>query len=148
MIKLEAKNWTVQGDLMVSFYMPGPISDETWQDYCDTIASDKVAKVLATSIGAVEVNSPQRKQVSDALKAAPQVAVAVVTDEPIVRGLMTAVSWLGRVDLKAFPWHKVAEAYRHLAPSGISEKEALDLVDAVRRRVEARDDEEVTTAAV
>lgn len=139
MVKLEAKNWTVQGNLLVSFFPPGPIEDETWVDYCDTIASDRVLKVMATSIGAVEVDSRQRKLVNEALKVAPQVSVAVVTDEAIVRGLMTATAWLGRVDVKAFPWHKVAEAYRHLSPTGIGEKEALDLVDVIRRRVEARD---------
>lgn len=139
MVKLEAKNWTVQGNLMVSFFPPGPIEQDCWQDYCDTIASATVLKVMATSIGAVEVDSGQRKAVNESLKTAPQVSVAVVTDEAIVRGLMTATAWLGRVDVKAFPWHKVAEAYRHLSPSGIGEKAALDLVDQIRRRVEQRD---------
>ena len=64
MIKLEAANWSVRGNLMVSFYMPGSIAIDTWQNYCDTIASEQVHKVLATSIGAVEVTSTQRKQVS------------------------------------------------------------------------------------
>ncbi len=136
MVTSESKHWTVKGDLMVSFYRAGPIPDDVWQDYCDTIASPPCRKVLATSIGAVEVSAPQRRQVSDALKRSG-VSVAVVTDEPIVRGLMTAVSWLGRVDVKAFPWHKVADAFRHLHPSGITEKQVLDLVDEVRRRVEA-----------
>jgi len=139
MVKLEAKNWTVQGDLMVSFFPPGPIDQDVWQDYCDTIASEAVRNVMSTSIGAVEVDSAQRKAVNAALKTAPQVSVAVVTDEAIVRGLMTATAWLGRVDVKAFPWHKIAEAFRHLGPSGIAEKAALDLVDSVRRRVEQRD---------
>ncbi len=138
MIKLEAKNWTVQGDLMVAFFRSGPIPDEVWQDYCDTIASPTCHKVMATSIGAVEVSSAQRKLVSDVLKQCGA-AVAVVTDEAIVRGLMTAVSWLGRVELRAFPWHKVADAYLHLAPQGITQKETLDLVDAIRRRVEANE---------
>lgn len=140
MFKREAKNWTVQGNLMVSFYDPGPIDDETWQDYCDTVASQQVLKVLATSVGAVEVSAPQRKSMSQALKTEPRVSVSVVTDEAIVRGLMIAVSWLGRVDVKAFPWHKVAAAYQHLGPSGINEKETLDLVDSVRRRVEGREE--------
>ena len=79
MIKLEAKNWTVQGDLMVAFFRSGPIPDEVWQDYCDTIASPTCHKVMATSIGAVEVSSAQRKLVSDVLKQCGA-AVAVVTD--------------------------------------------------------------------
>jgi hypothetical protein len=136
MIKPEAKNWTVQGDLMVAFFKSGPITDEVWQDYCETLGAPPCRKVMATSIGALEVSSAQRKLVSDTLKQSG-VVVAVVTDEAIVRGLMTAVSWLGRVDLRAFPWHKVADAYQHLAPEGITQKEALDLVDEIRRRVES-----------
>lgn len=139
MIKREAKNWTVVGDLLVSFHLPGPIPSGDWDDYCDTVASPEVLKVLATSIGAIEVDTGQRKQINLALRTTPQASAAIVTDEAIVRGLMTAIAWLGRVDLKAFPWHKVADAYRHLAPTGIDEKQALDLVDEVRRRVEARE---------
>ena len=139
MIKRVAKNWTVVGDLMVSFHLPGPIPSSDWDDYCDTIASPEVLKVLATSIGAVEVDTGQRTQLNLALRATPQSSAAIVTDEAIVRGLMMATAWLGRIDLKAFPWHKVADAYRHLGPTGISELQALDLVDEVRRRVEARE---------
>ncbi|PRQ09476.1 hypothetical protein [Enhygromyxa salina] len=137
MIKLEAKNWTVVGDLLVSFNLPGPIPSEVWTDYCDTIASPQVLKVLAASIGAVEVDSAQRQQINRALRVAPQAMAAIVTDEAIVRGLMTATAWLGRVDLEAFPWHRIADAYRHLSPTGVGEKQALDLVDEVRARVEA-----------
>lgn len=122
---------------MTSFYPSGPITGDVWQDYCDTIASDLVRYVLATSVGTVEVNMVQRRAMSLALKAQPHVSVAVVTDEAIVRGLMTAVSWLGRVDVKAFPWHKIAEAHRNLKPEGISERQALDMADKTRRRVEA-----------
>lgn len=138
MIRLEAKAWVVVGDLMVSFHPPGPIPTDDFTDYCDTIASASVHKVLSTSIGAVEVDSAQRRQMNLALRASPRTAAAIVTDEAIVRGLMTATAWLGRVDLRAFPWHKVADAYRYLAPTGCDEKQALDLVDVVRRRVEDR----------
>jgi hypothetical protein len=135
MNRTEAKNWTVKGDLMVALFKAGPISDEVWQDYCDTIEAPPCRKVMATAIGAVEVSSAQRKLVSDMLKRCGA-KVAVVTDEAIVRGLMTAVSWLGRVELRAFPWHKVGEAFQHLAPEGITEKEALDLIEVIRRRVD------------
>jgi hypothetical protein len=136
MVKLEAKNWSVVGDLMVSFFPPGPIAQDVWQDYCDTIASEVVLRVLATSVGVVEVDVGQRKQVNLALKTPPQAVVAVVTDEAIVRGLMTATAWLGRVNVRAFPWHKVEDAHRYLAPTGIDEQATLDLVAAVRSRAE------------
>jgi hypothetical protein len=138
MYRPEAENWTVRGDLMVSFFPAGPIAKNTWQDYCDTIAGDQVRRVLATSIGIVEVDAEQRKQVHVALRLDPRVAAAVVTDEAIVRGLMIATAWLGRIDARAFGWHELTAAYRFLAPTGVSEAEAVELVDEVRRRVSAR----------
>jgi hypothetical protein len=136
MVRLEAKNWFVEGELMVSFFLPGSIAPETFQDYCDTIASGVVHKLLAASIGAVEIDAAQRRQINEALRSQPQVAVAVVTDEALVRGQVTATAWLGRIDVTTFAWHKLAEAYRHLSPRGVSEQRALELVDIVRRRAE------------
>ena len=136
MIKLEAKNWTVEGELMVSFYVAGPIASDVWQDYCETLASGATHKLLVASIGAIEIDSAARRQFNDALRARPPVAVAVVTDEAVVRGQMTAMTWLGQIDVTSFAWHKLAEAYRHLSPRDVSERRALELVDIVRRRAE------------
>jgi hypothetical protein len=137
MYRPETNNWTIRGELMVSFFPAGPIAKNTWQDYCDTIAGDQVRRVLATSLGVVEVDAEQRKQIHVALRLDPRVSAAVVTDEPIVRGLMIATAWLGRIDAKAFAWDDLAAAYRFLEPQGISEQEVLDLVDVLRRRVSA-----------
>lgn len=136
MVRLEAKNWIVEGELMVSFYLPGPIAPEVFQDYCDTIASGVVHKLLAASIGAVEIDAAQRRQINQALRGRPQVAVAVVTDEALVRGQVTATAWLGRIDVTTFAWHKLSEAYRHLSPRDVTEARALELVDIVRRSAE------------
>jgi hypothetical protein len=135
-VRLEAKNWVVEGELMVSFYLPGPIAPEVWQDYCDTLASGVAHKLLAASIGAVEIDSVQRRQLNEALRRRPQVSVAIVTDEALVRGQMTATGWLGRIDVTSFAWHKLADAYRHLSPRDVTEQRAIELVDIVRRRAE------------
>jgi hypothetical protein len=85
-IKLDAKHWIVEGELMVSFYLAGPIAPDVWQDYCDTIASGATHKLLFASIGPVEIDSTARRRINEALRARPPVAVAVVTDEAVVRG--------------------------------------------------------------
>lgn len=136
MVRLEAKNWIVEGELMVSFYLPGMIEAAVFQDYCDTISSGVVHKLLAASIGAVEIDAGQRRQINQALRSRPQVAVAVVTDEALVRGQVTATAWLGRIDVTTFAWHKLVEAYRHLSPRDVTEQRALELVDIVRRKAE------------
>jgi hypothetical protein len=136
MIRLEAKNWIVEGELMVSFYLPGVIPAPIFEDYCDTISSGVVHKLLAASIGAVEIDAAQRRQINAALRGRPQVAVAVVTDEALVRGQVTATAWLGRIDVTTFAWHKLVEAYRHLSPRDVTQARALELVDIVRRSAE------------
>lgn len=136
MFTLDAKHWIVEGELMVSFWLAGPIAPEVWRDYCEALASGVTHKLLAASIGPVEIDAVQRRQINEALRARPPIAVAVVTDEALVRGQMTAMTWLGHIDVTSFPWHKLAEAYWHLSPRDVSEKRALELVDIVRRRAE------------
>lgn len=136
MVELEATNWTVVGELMVSFFLPGPIAPELWTDFCDTVASATVRKLLIASIGAVEVDAAQRGQINRALQVAPNASVAVITDEALVRGLMTATSWLGRVRIETFAWHEIDEAHQRLAPADVSEARVRELVELVRRRVE------------
>jgi hypothetical protein len=136
MVTLDAKHWIVEGELMVSFYVAGPIAPAVWQDFCDTLASGATHKLLVASIGAVEIDAMQRRQINEALRARPPVAVAVVTDEALVRGQMTAMTWLGHIDVTSFAWHKLTDAYRHLSPRDVTERRALGLVDIVRRRAE------------
>ncbi len=136
MITLDARHWTVEGELMVSFWVPGSVPPEIWRDFCETIASGATHKLLVASIGALEIDATQRRQINEALRARPPVAVAVVTDEALVRGQMTAMTWLGHIDVTSFPWHKLTDAYRHLSPRDVSEKRALELVDIVRKRAE------------
>jgi len=135
-ITLDAKHWTVEGELMVSFWVPGSIPQAVWQDFCDTLASGATHKLLLASIGAVEFDALQRRQINEALRARPPVAVAVVTDEAVVRGQLTATTWLGHIDVTSFPWHKLTDAYWHLSPRDVSERRALELVDIVRKRAE------------
>lgn len=136
MIKLDATFWSVRGELMVAFFPPGPIADDVWRDACDTIASGEVNRVLVASVGALELDALQRRALAEALRTHPRVAIAVVTDEALVRGLMTATTWLGRIDIRTFPWHRLHDAFRHLAPRDVEERAALNLLDAVRRRAE------------
>lgn len=136
MILRQAKHWTVEGELMVAFYLAGPMPPVVWGDFCDTIASGATHKLLVASIGAVEIDVVQRRQFNEALRNRPPVAVAVVTDEALVRGQMTAMTWLGHIDVTSFAWHKLSEAYRHLSPRDVSERRALELVDIVRQRAE------------
>ena len=126
--------WAREGELLVSFYVPGPIPDPIWQAYCDAVADLRVEKVLATSVGSVEVTPVQRRNMAEVLQRR-SLAIAVITDELLVRGLVTAVSWLGVQQLQAFPWRKLDAALDYLDPS-VERTRVVARVDEVRRAVE------------
>lgn len=136
MLRLEATNWTVRGELLVGFFVAGPIASEVWRGWCDAIASGEIKRALLASVGALEIDAAQRRELAEALQRHAHVSLAVVTDEAIVRGLVTATTWLGRIDVRTFAWHRLVDAVRHLAPRGVSERDVLALVETVRRRAE------------
>jgi hypothetical protein len=113
--------WIVLGDLMVSFTRPGKEGpDALWQTFAKDL-SKGIGRYLATSVGTVEVTSVQRKLVADVLRNR-NIPTAAVTDERLVRGLITAVAWLG-ADIKPFAWADLHGAIEYLrVPSIFSDK--------------------------
>ncbi len=114
------------GDLLVSFATAGPISDQDWTTFIDFVKMPAVVKYLGASVGATEASSVQRKEAA-ALFKARRIPVAVVTDAGLVRGIVTAVSWLG-VDIKAFDWPDLAKALEHLKVTGAQQQKAADAI--------------------
>lgn len=111
-MKVAKTRWHVVGDLVISFTSDGKLRDDEWSQLVQEIKTKPVTRYLVTSVGSVEVNSIQRKLMIDVLNA-KKIPVAVVTDDSIVRGLVTAAHWLG-VNVKAFPWKDVENAIVHL----------------------------------
>ena len=83
-----------------------------WAECAKDLSTKNITRYLAMGIGELDVTSVQRKLVSDAC-IKRQIEVAVLTDEGLVRGLVTAVGWLG-VKIKAFPFAKTEDALVHL----------------------------------
>lgn len=134
----DGSNWIVIGDLTVCYFVAGPVVDLVWSRLCARIAKPETSKVLLASIGALDLDGTQRHELSDALSIAPMTKLAVVTDEAIVRGIMTATRWRQRVELKLFTWHKLPEVHSYLRPNAIDAQDLPELVESVRRRVEAQ----------
>ena len=59
-------------------------------------------------------------------------SIAVVTDVKLVRGMVTAVSWLG-VDIKAFSWLDVSAALKHLEVTNATQSSAIAVIERFRR---------------
>lgn len=107
--------WILVDDVFISCATEGSVPDEVWASYVKDLHERRFAKHLATAVGAVALTSTQRKSAAEVIMRRG-VPVAVVTDERLVRGIVTAVSWLG-VDIKAFSWGEVRPALRHLQVS-------------------------------
>ena len=127
-MKHENHKWIVEDGVMVALSAPGPISDEVWKEFVKDLGTKPITRYLGVNIGAVQVSSTQRKAASDVVRRRG-IQLAVVTDEKLVRGMVTAVSWLG-VDVKAFSWAELREAIEHL---GIRQPQAEKIMDVVAK---------------
>ena len=104
--------WIIVDDVIISCATAGPVPESVWSSYVRDLQEKRFTRHLATAVGSVELTSVQRKSASEAIKRR-NVPVAVVTDDKLVRGIVTAVSWLG-VNIKAFSWGEVRPALKHL----------------------------------
>jgi hypothetical protein len=78
-------------------------------------------------------NAKQRKALADAMKN-EDVRVAVLTESTVVRGIVTALAWLG-VPQRAFPMNGHSQAANYLELSVIELERALE--ELPRLRLEA-----------
>jgi aspartate/methionine/tyrosine aminotransferase len=126
--------WTEIGPLMIGFSTGGRIADEVWEKFVHDLKRPAIRAYLGASIGILEVTSIQRKQVAYELKGR-NLALAVVTDENLVRGIVTAASWLG-MNVRSFSWLAIGEALEHLqVPANMAEK-AIETIHQLRKSCE------------
>ena len=107
--------WTNVGDLMASVIAASPGKEE-WDRFIADLNSKPITRYISCTVGQGEIDSVKRKQASDILSG-KKIRVAVVTDERLVRGFVTAAGWLG-VNIKAFSWIEVKDAIRYVGFAG------------------------------
>lgn len=108
--------WTTLGDLMIGYGTAGKVDNDVWTAYVQDLETKPISRYLGIMNGSFEVNSIQRKASADAAKKR-KIKVVIVTDDRLVRGLVTAVSWMG-TDIKAFSASETAEALKYLKVTG------------------------------
>lgn len=104
--------WEVIGDVLVSVTTAGLIPDEQWKGWLKELQTKPLRKCIGATFGATELTSIQRKEGSEAARQRG-IKVAVVTDESLVRGIVTAVSWLG-APIRSFSWADMQGAIKYL----------------------------------
>lgn len=112
----------------------GKIPAEAWNHFIKEFRTGEINKFLSLSIGMTDVTSTQRAEGSQIAKE-KKCTVSVVTDERMIRGLVTAASWLG-ANVKAFSWEDLEEAVKHFNLSSMLERRVLDAAVALRRQCE------------
>jgi hypothetical protein len=113
-------------NLLVSFASPGPIPDALWDNFMNHVKKREITRYIGTSIGPTEANSLQRKAAADLFKTR-KIPVVVVTDAGFVRGLVTAVSWLG-ANIKAVDWPDLRKGLDHLGVTGLQQERAVKII--------------------
>ncbi len=127
--------YTVVGDMFISVTLGGAhsayfVSDEDWREFAKALRTETYSKYLSATMGKVSTTSTQRKEGADILKRRG-VPNAVVTDDALVRGMVTAVSWLG-VQISAFSWADTRAAMQYLHTTGAQGERALEALTKLR----------------
>jgi len=103
----------VSNDLVIMVHSAKNPTDDEIQAYCDELRTKDVSKVrvlVLTDGGGL--NASQRKMLNDVLGGRPQ-HCAVVSDDSMVRGIVTALSWFNRY-IRVFEKAAAEEAFRYL----------------------------------
>lgn len=124
-MKYASHKWMFVDNVLISVSTSGLIPPDVWDSFIGSVRKSKsTTGYLATTTGSIETTSLQRKEVFDLVKQ-QGIRVAVVTDEKMVRGIVTAASWVG-VDVNAFSWEALHDAIRSLdAPPNLVERVAV-----------------------
>ncbi len=117
-------------DLLIGLTTVGPIPDPVWDDFIRHLKKPEITKYIGTVVGATEANSVQRKAAAEVFKAR-KLPVVVVTESSLVRGLVTAVSWMG-ANVKAFDWPDVRKGLDHLGVTGSQQEKAVAIIQRLK----------------
>jgi hypothetical protein len=117
--------WVVYGDLVMSLTREGTVPDHHWELYIEDLRRPGIRVVLGFGVGAMSVNSKQRRSAALALH---DKRVAAVLNSSVARGIATAFSWLG-LQLRSFAFSEsqVLDAFTYLDSAYLSPEEGLEL---------------------
>lgn len=102
--------WCVVGNVIVTAApLSGAIGEEVYLGLCNAIDQDGVKLVFSlTTPEAASPTATQRKLAADSMKKR-QVTAVVITESRLIRGVLTAVSWLG-ANVNGFSWAELENA--------------------------------------
>lgn len=123
--------WCIIGDVLLNF-TTGVVADEVWNRYLEDVRNSDIRVNLAFSTPTGSLSALQRKSASDLLKA-KNIRAVVLTDNAMVRGVVTALTWLG-TNIRAYSYADLEKALKDVAAPPEQEKEIKALADQFIRK--------------
>lgn len=126
--------WVVVEHVIVNCSTKGEISNSDWDAFCNDLKKHRITRSLGLNLGEASMTSLQRKSAGEIAKS-QNIKSAIITDNGIVRGVVTALSWFG-INIKGFSWGEFDEAIRYLDISPSLEDRVKVASYALKKRVE------------
>jgi hypothetical protein len=122
-------------DVLVVCHAQGTMPSDVWKRFMSVVRKKPITRYIGACVGAPDSTSTQRQELFAYLKE-NHVQVVVITDEQLVRGIVTAANWVG-VNARAFPWMDMRGA---LEQAGITDPEEfahmVNTISILRRSLE------------
>jgi hypothetical protein len=125
--------WVVAGDVVISLTQEGAIPDDTWDRFVEDIQRETTTKMLGIGIGAISVNSRQRRKLVAVMH---DKRVAAVLGSSVARGIATALSWMG-LKIRAFAWKDLAGSLEYLDSPRVTVEQGIEIVQEMLVRAKA-----------
>lgn len=123
--------WCIIGDVLLNF-TTGVVSDDVWHRYLEDVRKSDIRVNLAFSTPSGSLTALQRKSASDLLKS-KNIRAVVLTDNAMVRGVVTALTWLG-TNICAYSYADLEKALADVAAPPAVEKEIREIADKFIRK--------------
>jgi len=104
--------------------------------FLDTLGQPGISAFLGCALGNFQPSSPQRKACAEIFKSRAISAIAI-TDSPLVRGVVTAVSWFG-ANVRAFAWRDMAKALERVNATEEQVSRIMSAIEALRNQERGR----------
>ncbi|KIG17254.1 hypothetical protein DB30_03567 [Enhygromyxa salina] len=129
----------VVGDVIVSLTQEGRVPDEHWDLFVADIEQTGTQRMLGIGIGAININSRQRRKLVQAMH---DKRVAAVLGSSVARGIATALGWMG-LKIRGFGWDDMAGAFEYLGSEELSVDQGVEIVSQLLARAGAPSVEEL-----
>ncbi|PRP95162.1 hypothetical protein [Enhygromyxa salina] len=134
--------WVVVGDVIISLTQEGQVQDDLWDLFIQDIEKRSTERMLGIGIGAININSRQRRKLVQAMH---DKRVAAVLGSSVARGIATALGWMG-LKIRGFGWDDMPGAFEYLGSEQVVIDDAVEVVTQLLARAGAPTIEELAAS--